>query len=174
MLTIRQAKPTDCDAMCEVQRASILEHYSRTHGEESARRWAEEVSSEICRERLNSAMVIVAEETGTLLGFAHFEGETGDVEVLATREAEQRAIPGALLAVIETEARTRGIDALRLRAMLNTEKLYVPSGFSVSGAAEPTFAAGSTLPCLKMGKRLHYAEPRPDRRRNGVVHEERH
>ena len=174
MLTIRQAKPTDCDAMCDVQRESILQHYSRTYGEERARRWAGEVSAEACRERLNSAMVIVAEESGTLLGFAHFNGETGEVEVLATREAEQRAIPAALLAVIETEARTRGIGALRLTAMLNNERLYVPSGFSASEAAENTFAAGSTLPCLKMEKRLQYAEPRADRRRNGVLHEERH
>src|SRR5689334_755943 len=121
MLTIRQAQLSDCDAMCSIQRAAILHHYSATHGEDTARNWSAGVSADVCRLWLASEMAIVAEEGHSLLGFAQFDGETGSIEICVLPEAEKRAIASALLAVIETEARTRGLDSLRLCALLDSE-----------------------------------------------------
>lgn len=169
MLTIRQAHQSDCDAICELHRAALVHHYAPTHGEETARRWAGLLRTDICVDWLASGMTIVAEETNSLLGFAQFNGETGDIEICVLPEAEKRAIASALLAVIETEARTRGLDSLRLCAMLNSERLYIPSGFAGIGAGEIPLSIDASLPCVKMEKLLQYTEPRPERRRTARV-----
>jgi GNAT superfamily N-acetyltransferase len=169
MLTIRQALPSDCDAMCEIHRAAIVHHYAATHGVEAAQNWARGIRTEICERWLASEMTIVAEEPGCLLGFAQFDGESGAIEICVLPEAEKRAIASALLAVIETEARTRGLDTLRLCAMLNSERLYVPSGFTASGATEILLGEEVRIPGVRMEKQLQYAEPRPERRRAAMA-----
>jgi ribosomal protein S18 acetylase RimI-like enzyme len=166
MLTIRQARPSDCDAMCGIDRSAILHHYAPTHGEQTASNWAASLTNDICDHWLASEMTIVAEESTSLLGFAQFDGDTGEIEICVAPEAEKRAIASALLAVIETEARTRGLDALRLSAMLNSERLYSPSGFTGSGAGEMRLGRDLMLPCVRMEKQLQYSEPRPERRRS--------
>ncbi|MGH9523882.1 MAG: GNAT family N-acetyltransferase, partial [Terriglobales bacterium] len=125
MLTIRQARDTDCDAICAIQRAAIVRHYSRTLGEEVARARAESVDAAALERSIEAGTVIVAEEIGTLLGFAQFNGATAEIELSCNADAETRAIPAALLAVIETEARSRGLKALKVRAMTGTESMYI-------------------------------------------------
>ena len=165
MLTIRQARPADCEAMCGIDRAAITHHYAPTHGEETAQQWAASLTSDICDRWLASEMTIVAEESGSLLGFAEFDADSGEIEICVSPEAEKRAIASALLAVIETEARTRGLDTLRLSAMLNAERLYTASGFTGSGAGELRLGRDLALPCVRMEKQLQYSERRPERRR---------
>ena len=169
MLTIRQARPSDCDAMCDIHRAAIVHHYSRTHGQETAHGWAASLRKDICERWLASEMTVVAEEPGAFLGFAQFDGDNGAIAICVLPEAEKRAIASALLAVVETEARTRGLDSLRLSAMLNSERLYIPSGFSVTGATEEPLSNDVSLPCIRMEKQLQYSEPRPERRRTALV-----
>ena len=152
--------------MCDIDRAAIIHHYAPTHGDETARIWAASLGGDICDHWLASDMTIVAEEANSLLGFAQFDGETGEIELFVLPEAEKRAIASALLAVIETEARTRGLDVLRLSAMLNSERLYAPSGFTGSGAGEMRLGRDVALPCVRMEKQLQYSEPRPERRRS--------
>ena len=167
MLTIRQAQTTDCDAMCAVERAAVLRHYGDS--EESARSMAEKVDASALRRQIDRAMVIVAEEAGRLLGFALFDAATGKIDLCCSPDAEKRAIPAALLAVIETEARARGLDTLKLYAMRETEGLYASSGYApVSSGVNSTYADGDSLPKVRLEKRLVYAEPRPERRRNGA------
>ena len=166
MLTIRQARPSDREAICDIDRAAIIHHYARSHGDETARRWAMSFGDDVCDHWLASEMTIVAEEAGSLLGFAQFDGETGEIEICVLPDVEKRAIAAALLAVIEAEARTRGLDALRLSAMLGCERLYSPAGFVGSGAGEMRIGSALTLPCVCMEKQLQYADPRPERRRS--------
>ena len=168
MLTIRQARASDCQAMCDIDRAAILQRYAPTHGDETARQWAESLTPDTSERRLSAEMTIVAEESNSLLGFARFDGETGEIDIGVLPDAEKRAIASALLAVIETEARTRGLDTLRLSAMLNSERLYTPAGFVGLGAGEMRIGGAFTLPCVRMEKQLQYAEPRPERRRSLV------
>ncbi len=168
MLTIRQARESDCDAMCDIDRAAIVHHYTPTHGGEIARKWADSLTKDICDHWLASEMTIVAEESDSLLGFAQFDADSGEIEICVRPEAQNRAIASALLAVIEAEARTRGLDALRLSAMLNAERLYTPCGFIGTGAAEMRLGRDLALPCVRMEKRLQYAEPRPERRKSLV------
>jgi predicted N-acetyltransferase YhbS len=167
MLTIRQARETDCQALCAVQRAAIVRHYSRKLGEADARARAELVDAAALGRTIEAAMVIVAEEGGSLLGFAQFDAATGEIELSCSGDAEQRAIPAALLAVIETEARSRGLGTLNVHAMLGTESLFTPSGFGSAPRRTGQEAGDGSLPTLKLEKRLVYAEPRPERRRNG-------
>ena len=169
MLTIRQAHESDRDAMCDLYRSAILHQYTATHGEEKARQWAAALDVEMCERWLASEMTIVAEESNSLLGFGQFDADTGDIAMCVLPEAEKRAIGSALLAVIETEARTRGVDVLRLCALLNSERLYMPSGFTGTGVGEIPLSNGMKLPCVCMEKRLVYTEPRPERRRTARV-----
>jgi GNAT superfamily N-acetyltransferase len=155
--------------MCDLYRAAILHHYSPTHGEQAARGWAGSLRGEVFGACLASGMTIVAEEMGVLLGLALFEPDSGGIEICILPDAEKRAIASALLAVIETEARTRGLDSLRLCAMLNSERLFIPSGFAVTGPGEDPVARAARLPCVRMEKPLQYAEFRPDRRRTALA-----
>jgi GNAT superfamily N-acetyltransferase len=166
MLTIRQARASDCDSMRDIERSAIVQHYAPTHGADTANNWAASLTKDACDRWLASGMTIVAEEASALLGFAQFNGETGDVDICIHPSAEKRAIAAALLAVVETEARTRGLDSLRLSAMLNSERLYTTSGFVGTGAAEMRLTTDLSLPCIRMEKLLQYAETRPERRRS--------
>jgi GNAT superfamily N-acetyltransferase len=167
MLTIRQARPSDCEGMRDIHRAAILEHYSRTYHQQ-ANAWAEQLQTAAFDEVLAGGMTVVAEEASLLLGFARFEPESGQIDLSVRPEAEKRAISSALLAVIETEARSRSVGSLKLCALLYSEHLYLPSGFVATGAAEFPLFGGPRLPCVTMEKPLQYAEPRPERRRTGV------
>ena len=165
MLTIRQARPTDCDAMCNAQRDAILQHYSASHGAD-AERWAASVDRGLCERRLASGMTIVVEESNALLGFAQFDTGNGAIDICVVPEAEKRAIASALLAVVEAEARNLGLDVLRLSAMLSAERLYLPAGYVVAGGGEMTLGHEAVLPCIIMEKRVQYSEHRPERRRS--------
>jgi GNAT superfamily N-acetyltransferase len=165
MLTIRQAFPSDCDAMCAVHRSAIVHHYAPTHGDQTAQTWAGRVCPDICQHWLSTRMTIVAEEAKSLLGFAQFNGESGAIEICVLPEAEKRPLASALLAVIETEARTRNLDTLRLCAMLGSERLYIPAGFAATGSGEIRLSGDLHLPGVRMEKQLQYSEPRPERRR---------
>ena len=169
MLTIRQAFPSDCDAMCEVHRTAIVRHYSPTHGDQAAHALAASIHADLCAFRMASEMTIVAEEPGRLLGFAQFDGGSGRIEMCVVPEAEKRAIASALLAVIETEARSRGLGALLLCAMLNSESLYLPYGFAVIGKGEIALGNDVRIPGVRMEKQLQYSEPRAERRRAAMA-----
>jgi hypothetical protein len=169
MLTIRQARPSDCDAICAVHRDAILRHCSTGAAAKQAREWADRMTAEFCEQWLESTMVIVADELGTLLAFAAFDPANGHIEVSATRAAEERAIPAALVAVVEAEARVRDLDVLRVLAMPGSDKLFTGYGYAVEqghAAATPSLPGPPSIP---LSKKLTYLEPRPERRRNGSL-----
>ncbi len=166
MLTIRQARTSDRESICGIHRAAVVHHYSPTHGVE-AEKWAELLRAESYTEPIEDGVMIVAEEGAVALGFAEFNADSGQIEMGVLPDAEKRFIVSALLAVIETEARTRGLDVLRVNALVNTERMYKACGFEVTGATEVPLSGTVTLPCVAMEKRLKYAEPRPERRKNG-------
>jgi putative acetyltransferase len=166
MLTIRQARTSDCEAVCGIHRAAIVHHYSRVHGDE-ANKWAELLRPDSYKNSAESGSMILAEEAGHALGFADFNDDTGEINMSILPEAEKRYVASALLAVVETEARKRGLDTLRVDAMVNTERMYIACGFEVSGAVEVPLSGAVTLPCIALQKQLVYTEPRPERRRSG-------
>jgi N-acetylglutamate synthase-like GNAT family acetyltransferase len=165
MLTIRQARASDCDAICEARQDAILRHCSASHGEQAAHAWADGLTPDGCAQWLRSKMVIVAEEAGNVLACAGFDPATGEIEVAAKEAAEHRAIPAALVAVIEAEARARDLDRLRVLAVPGAEKFFTACGFNVD--ATQASPAEHAVPSVKLSKRLVYPEPRPERRRNG-------
>ena len=167
MLTIRQARTSDCDALREARRDAIVRHFAPSHGENAAHKWADGVDGHTCAQWLSSKMVIVAEEHGLTLAFAGFDPGRAEIEVVATETAEQRAIPAALVAVIEAEARARELDRLQLVAVPGSEKLFTMSGFQVDVSQSIAHESGQGPPSVKLSKKLVYAEPRPERRRNG-------
>lgn len=167
MLTIRQARSSDCDAMWEARRDAIVRHCGPSHGEKVARKWAAAVDGNSCAEWLESRMVVVAEEHGLMLAYAGFDPTSSELELVATETAEQRAIPAALIAVVEAEARARELDRLRVLAVAGTEKFFTGCGFSVD-SHQPSDSAHAGPPAIRMSKRLVYTEPRPERRRNGT------
>jgi putative acetyltransferase len=166
MLTIRQARTADCEALCGIYRAAIVHHYSRVHGDE-AKNWAKLVQPDAYRSATENGSMIIVEEMGHPLGYANFNLETGDIEISVLPEAEKRYIASALLAVIETEARTRGLESLRVNALVDSERMYTACGFDVVGAMEVPLSGTVTIPCIAMQKRLVYTNQRPERRRNG-------
>lgn len=95
MLTIRQARPSDCEAMCEIDRAAIVRHYAPTHGDEAAHEFAASLTTGIFDHWLASEMTIVAEEAGSVLGFAQFDGETDEIQICVLPDVEKRHRGGA-------------------------------------------------------------------------------
>lgn len=167
MLTIRQARASDRDAICVARRDAIVRHCGPSHGDRMAHKWADSVDGESCAQWLTSRIVIVAEEHGLMLAFAGFDPNRAELEVVATETAEQRAIPAALVAVVEAEARARELDRLRVVAVAGSEKLYTVCGFHVD-THQPTEGASQGPPEVRLSKKLLYAERRPERRRNGT------
>ena len=168
MLTIRQARPSDCENICRVHRAAILQTCVAAYGEDAARKWAGLLRPESYPPVIASRFLVVAEDAGSLLGFGQFDSNTGEVEAIyVDPPAEKRGIGSALMVIIEEQARANGHATLRLRATTNAEHFYVRAGFVATGADQYALSDDMKLPCIKMEKILHYTEPRPERRRNG-------
>jgi N-acetylglutamate synthase-like GNAT family acetyltransferase len=79
-------------------------------------------------------VVLIAEEGGTVVGFAQLEPESGQVEAVyvSPRHAGQ-GVDGRLLRALEAEAWAAGLRRVSVAATLDMVPFYANAGYRATG-----------------------------------------
>lgn len=152
---IRRATLADCPRILGAHRASITtlcaEHYTRKQIEA----WIGKRQPQDYHSAVQSALVLVAESRGELVGFSQADLISGVIHALYVEpHAIGQGIGRSLLLQIEVEARKVGLRRLCLEATLNSVAFYQARGFLPLRTSSRTLTCGTSLPCVEMEKSL--------------------
>ncbi len=152
-MEIRDARPEDAPAACEVMRRSIGELCRLDHGDDPAilGRWLanktpENVAGWIANPA-NSVLVAVEDESVLAVGAVTNAGEITLNYV--SPDARFRGVSRALLAALEARAMARGNSRVRLLSTETARRFYRAAGYVEAGAAQGKFGTTSSYPMAK-------------------------
>jgi GNAT superfamily N-acetyltransferase len=152
---IRDAKPDDADAACDVLIRSISELCGADHGNDPAilNRWLSNKKPEIvaswATQPGNSLLVAVEGDAMLAVGSVTDAGEITMNYV--TPEARFRGVSRALLKALENRAAERGNTRCTLTSTETAHRFYLSGGYVDDGPALGKFGTASGYP---MSKRL--------------------
>lgn len=146
-VAIRDAKPEDAAAACEVARRSIIELCAADHGgdPEIVARWLanktpENMGAWIARP---DASLLVAAEDGAILAVG-MVSDAGEILLnYVSPSARFRGISRALLKALEARARERGAAIATLESTQTARRFYLSNGYVETGAATMKFGMRS-------------------------------
>ncbi|MBI4893939.1 MAG: GNAT family N-acetyltransferase [Acidobacteria bacterium] len=151
---IRRATAEDRHAICDIQRAAILETCRRCYPSEDITVWAGLLSPETYYD-VENRYIVVAESGGALEGFGQLNETEGEVDALyVSPKREGKGTGGALLRHLEERARAHGVTQLKLRSTLNAESFYARSGYERLALVRYRLVPALMLVCVEMRKRL--------------------
>jgi putative acetyltransferase len=145
--------------ICAVHVASIRELCTADYTAEQIDGWAGGKHPDRYRramaagERMFVAEVQTGEAGGAVIGLAGIHGN----EIRAVYVHPDHVgcgVGGALLAALEEQARSDGIESLALHSTLNARSFYLKHGYRDEGETVFSLRPGLELPCVKMTKRL--------------------
>lgn len=126
-----------------------LAHYS----EDQVRAWAPEVNPERWHEKMSSSYGIVAADGDNVLGFSNLT-EDGYLDCLFVhRDAQRRGVGKALMAEIESAARSLGLERLTSDVSHNAKPIFEAQGYTVV-TPQRVEKRGQVLENFKMELRL--------------------
>lgn len=146
-MVIRDAKPEDAVAACEVARRSILELCAADHGgdPEIVARWLANKTPESLRAWIvrPDASLLVAVEEGAILAVG-MVSDAGEILLnYVSPDARFRGVSRALLKPLEARGRERGAGFCTLESTETARRFYVSNGYIETGAATRKFGMRS-------------------------------
>jgi GNAT superfamily N-acetyltransferase len=153
-LVIRDARPEDAEAACEVLRRSIAELCEADHHNKSeilgawlANKQPKIVASWIARPD-NS--VLVALENGATVAVGSVT-DAGEIQLnYVSPDARFRGVSRALLGALEKRAAERGNARCHLVSTETARRFYLSAGFIEDGPPQGRFGTSSSYPMWKM------------------------
>jgi putative acetyltransferase len=132
LVTIRDYRPSDVDALIELFRRSVREIARRDYRKAQLDVWAPyDMDRAAIATRNLTRPLWVAECGGRIAGFADLE-ETGHLDRMYVHPDFQRlGVASALLETIETSAKAKGIDRLYSKVSLTGHAFFKSRGFSI-------------------------------------------
>jgi putative acetyltransferase len=156
---IRPAAPSDADAICAVHVASIRGLCAADYTAEQIDGWAGAKHPDRYRramvegERMFVAEVQSGEAGRLVIGLAGIHGN--EIRAVYVRpEYVACGVGRALLAALEEQARSDGVESLMLHSTLNARAFYLKHGYRDEGETTFELRPGLHLPCVKMAKGL--------------------
>lgn len=154
-IAIRPYVPEDVDACAALFFRAVREVASRDYDADQIAAWAPDgpVDRDRWAARLGGRPTYVATLGSAIIGFSDLEPD-GHIDMLFVHAEHQgRGVAGALLAHIEAQALTAGLDRLLTEASLTAQPVFERRGFQVIAAQDVTLR-GQTLRNFRMEKRL--------------------
>ena len=129
-MQVREYREYDVAAIVALFRDTVRRVNSRDYSSEQVEAWApEHIDVGSWADRLACRFTVVAEIDGQVAGFADLE-EGGHLDYLYVHADHQRCAVGrALLAVVEAEARDRGLPSLFTEASITARPFFERQGF---------------------------------------------
>src|SRR5579872_4395196 len=146
-MLIRDAKPQDAVAACEVARRSISELCAADHGgdPEIVARWLVNKTPENVRAWIarKDASMLVAVEEGAILA-VEMVSDAGEILLnYVSPDARFRGVSRALLTALEARGRERGASISTLESTETARRFYLANGYIETGAATGKFGMRS-------------------------------
>ena len=159
MLTIRRARQEDTQSIRNVHVASVTGIRTDLYTPDEIQAWAVPKKLESYWESIRTKEFFVAEDDGTIIGFALLKPETAEVEaVFVSPEVSGRGIGLELLSKLEERARVLGLKSLRLNASLNAVPFYKKAGYVAQQQSKYRLSTGVEIACVPMIKLIDKAE----------------
>jgi N-acetylglutamate synthase-like GNAT family acetyltransferase len=153
MLTIRRSRQEDCQSIAEVHTAAVAGIRTDLYTPQELQAWAVPKQPESYEESIRTKEFFVAEEGGSIIGFAVLNQESAVVEaVYVGPGAGRRGIGLALLRKLEERARSLGLEVLRLNASLNAVPFYKRAGYVAQAESKYRLSTGVEIACVPMVK----------------------
>jgi GNAT superfamily N-acetyltransferase len=154
-MRIRDAFPSDAEAMSQVLVASITELCAEDHRgrPEALAEWTANKTPESIRGWFDRPenRLLVAEEDGAILAVGGFSSE-GEITLnYVAPSARFRGVSRAMLAAIEDAMRARGIAEARLDSTKTARRFYLAAGWQEGTGESSKFCH---VRCRTMTKRL--------------------
>ncbi|AUV81144.1 N-acetyltransferase [Salinigranum rubrum] len=166
-MDVRDADPSDAEAIREVHARSITELGRQAYSPEQVDAWVQGCESADYASAIESddLTFIVAEKEGQIVGFGSLRFETSesdsDAEVTAVYvhpSVVRQGVGTAIHAELERRARAHGAQSLGLSSSLNAVPFYEARGYEHFGERFHEFSAheetGVTGTVVEMRKRL--------------------
>ncbi len=166
-MDVRDAVPSDAEAVREVHARSITELGRQAYSREQVDAWALRCESADYASAIESddLVFVVAEADGRVVGFGSLRLEPSerdsDAEVTAVYvhpSVARQGVGTAIYTELEGQARARGVQSLGLSASLNAVPFYETQGYERVREAPHEFSAGEstgvTGTVVEMRKRL--------------------
>jgi GNAT superfamily N-acetyltransferase len=146
-MMIRDAKPEDAVAACEVVRRSISELCAADHAgdPEIVARWLANKTPENLRAWIArpDASLLVAVDTDAIVAVGMVT-DAGEVLLnYVSPDARFRGVSRALLTALEARASERGADVCGLESTETARRFYRSNGYAETGVATRKFGAHS-------------------------------
>jgi len=154
-MRIREALPSDAEAMSAVLIASITELCDEDHQRrpEAVGEWTANKTPESVRRWFDNPAnrLLVADEDGTVVGVGGFNSEGEIILNYVAPPARFQGVSKAMLAALESDMRIRGFTEARLDSTKTARRLYLDAGWREGPAQSSKFCS---VPCHTMTKRL--------------------
>lgn len=153
-MVIRDAKPEDAVAACEVARRSIAELCAPDHGGEPEiiTRWLANKTPENVRAWIvrPDASLLVAVEEGAILAVG-MVSDAGEILLnYVSPDARFRGVSRALLKALEARGRDRGAKSCTLESTETARRFYLSNGYIETGLATYKFGMRSGYRMIKV------------------------
>ncbi len=151
-MIVRQAITADRASICGVHRSSARSLGGGFYTHEQVERWVSVMTPDRYTPHIDN--IVVAEEHGSIVGFAWL-GEDGTIHaVYVAPGAAGKGVGSALLKRVEEIAAERGHQSVTLEASLNAVPFYERHGFVAEGATSFHPAPDVEIRATKMSKRI--------------------
>ncbi len=152
-MEIRDARPADAEAACEVMRRSIAELCEADHRGHPAilEAWLANKKPEIFRSWLAEPdnSMLVAVEDGRILAVGAVR-DSGEITLnYVSPDARFRGVSRTLLAALERRAIERGSHRCRLASTATARRFYLANGYVETGQPGGQFGTSSGFPMSK-------------------------
>lgn len=158
----RRAEPADLQAMWDVRTRAVRVSCAAHYAPDIIDAWCAAPAPERLPGLITAGGALVAEEAGSMLGYAILDLDNGEVDAVFVEPGQQgRGIARDLMAALEAMARQRGLRRLFLSASLNAEPFYQRAGFVSLRRESYPHRSGLQLDSVFMEKALSCGEHGP-------------
>ena len=159
-LAIRQADPSDVDAIADAHRDSIRSIGPAFYPPHDVDAWQHGLTGDVYLKAMRSGEVFFVatgnvDGTALVLGFAsdyRIEGATHGTSVYVRGMAARRGIGTNLLRRAEAYAASRGARRIRIEASLAGVEFYKANGYTETHRGETRLMSGHPIACVFMCK----------------------
>ena len=152
-MTIRLASVADAEGICAAHQASVRGLCAADYSPTEIEAWVGRLRPDGYVRSISGERMWVADEHGSILGFAARSGD--EIRAVYVRpEVARQGVGRRLLQAAEASARAEGVALLRLDASVTAVPFYEQMGYVIRARGVHRLSDGTEIPSATMEKQL--------------------